>query len=114
MRDGYQEKACLQRRIGPDLRVIFVDLIEDRLVGGISEATIFPGLYVMFESCAEPFGAIIESISKGLMDTFYGVSTSHEDLQHGQSQLSTLARLVKIISLVRKPSSMHADVLHRR
>ena len=64
----------------------------------------------MFESGAESFWAIIESISKGLMDTFYGVSTSHEDLQGGQSALLDVA---DIISLVRKPLSMHEGALHR-
>jgi hypothetical protein len=97
----------LQVRIGPDLRVILVNLIEDRLVGGFAEATLFPGLNVVFESGAESFWTIVESISKRFMDTFYGVSTGHEDLRYGQFELLALAGLAKIISLVRKPLSMH-------
>lgn len=98
------------RREGPNLRIGLVDLIEDGLVGGLAEAATLPGLQIVFESGAESLGAIIESISKGLMDTFYGVSTSHEDLQGGQSALLDVA---EIISLVRKPLSMHEGALHR-
>lgn len=104
----------LQRREGPDLRVILVDLIEDSLVGGFAEATLLPGLDVVFEPGAESFWAVIESITKRLMNTLYGVSTSHEDLQHGQFELLARIMLAEMISLVRKPLSMHADALHKR
>jgi hypothetical protein len=70
-------------REGPDLRIILFNLIEDRLVGGFAEATLFSGLDVVFKSGAESFWSIIESISKRLMNTFYSVSTSHEDLKRG-------------------------------
>lgn len=104
----------LQKREGPDLRVILIDLIEDRLVGGFGEATLFPGLNIVFESSAESFWAIIESISKRFMETFYGVPTSHEDLNCGQSELLAPAGLVEIISLVRMPLSTHEGVWHKR
>lgn len=101
-------------REGPDLRIVLVNLIEDRLVGGFAEATLFPGLDVVFESGAESFWSIIESISKGLMNTFYSVSASHEDLQRGQSELLAPARLAMIISLVRKPLNMHGGAWHKK
>jgi hypothetical protein len=41
---GGSISSVLQRREGPDLRVILVNLIEDGLVGGFAEATILSGL----------------------------------------------------------------------
>lgn len=83
----------LQRWEGPDLRVVLVDLIENGLVRGFAEATLLSGLQVVLESGTESLRAIIEGISKRLVNTFYGVSTSHEDLEDGQYILLRLERV---------------------
>ena len=104
----------LHRRDGPDLRVVILDFVEDCLVRGFAEATLLSGLDVMFESGAQPLWTVVKSISKWLMNTFYGVPASHEDLKRGQFELLALAFLAENISLFQRPLSMHADVSRRR
>ena len=104
----------LQRREGPDLRIVLIDLIKDHLVRGFAEATLLPRLEVMFEAGAQSLGTIVEGISKRLMNTLDGVASGHKDLERGQFELFVPRTLAEIISLVRKPSSKRAGALHRR
>lgn len=60
--------------------------IHDILVRDLCETALLPGLLVVRVPLAEPLGAEVEGVSKGLVDTMQDVAASHEDaLERGRT-----------------------------
>lgn len=63
-----------------NLGILTLYSIKDRLVGALVEARVYSSLPIILESLTEPFGAIVEGISEGLVDALQGVSAGHKNL----------------------------------
>ena len=115
--NGGSERACERRRKvkskvwksrtdskgESDLSAFCLEPIEDRLICRIIESAIDSRLLVVFKSGTESLNAIIEGVTKRLVDAFQSITTGHENLwynislclAYSDSSLLTLSKAVE-------------------
>lgn len=64
-----------------DLRSFALNSIQHGLEGGLAETALYAALFVVRKSLTESLGAIVEGITKRLVDTLDGIPAGHEHLQ---------------------------------
>ena len=75
-----KEKKEEKERKRSDLLGFTLDPLQHRVEGRLAKPAIQPGLFVVCESLAESLGAVVEGVTKRLVDTLDVFPTSHKDL----------------------------------
>jgi hypothetical protein len=63
-----------------DLGSLFVYMVKDCLICRVVEAGLDPPVFVIVESGAQAFWAVVEGVSKRFMDTVQCIFTGHKNL----------------------------------
>lgn len=90
-----------------NLGVLTVDPVHDGLIRRFTEPALGPRSLVLIIPLGQPFGAIIISIPKRLMDTLNCVSTGHEHLEDSSVRMigRETSSFIKKLVLARTPSN---------
>lgn len=61
-----------------NLRCFSLNSLQDRAIGSLAESTVQTGLFIIRKSGRESLWAVVESVTKWLMNTLNSVMLSHE------------------------------------
>lgn len=61
-----------------NLRSFSLNFLQDRAIGGLAESTVQTGLLIIRKSGRESLRAVVESVTKWLMNALNGVVLSHK------------------------------------